>query len=172
MLSRGDVRLRAPEPEDLGCMFSLENETPDIWRYGDATGPYSRFSLRRYIEECSNDVFADRQLRLMIDNGDLTVGMIDLFDFDPLHSRAEVGIVMGVEHRRSGLAAVALEILVCHCFENLRIHQLVARVDVDNVPSRALFEKCGFRAVAELRDWMFTPGGGYRNIVIMQNISD
>lgn len=172
MLSSDGICLRAPEPEDLACMFSLENDTPDLWRYGDATGPYSSYALRRYIQESSNDIFADRQLRLMIDKDGVTVGMIDVFDFDPLHSRAEIGVVVGEEFRRSGVASAALDMLVRHCFDNLHIHQLTAKVDVDNEPCRALFASCGFASGAVLPDWMFSPGGGYRDVRLMYLISD
>ena len=62
------IRLRAPEPEDLEVMFRFENAT-DVWEMSNTTGPYSRFQLKQYIEQTQNDLFADRQLRLMIENG-------------------------------------------------------------------------------------------------------
>ena len=58
------IRLRAPEPEDLEVMFRFENAT-DVWEMSNTTGPYSRFQLKQYIEQTQNDLFADRQLRLM-----------------------------------------------------------------------------------------------------------
>lgn len=62
------IRLRAPEPEDLEVMFRFENAT-DVWEMSNTTGPYSRFQLKQYIEQTQNDLFADRQLRLMIETG-------------------------------------------------------------------------------------------------------
>lgn len=55
-------------PEDLEVMFRFENAT-DVWEMSNTTGPYSRFQLKQYIEQTQNDLFADRQLRLMIENG-------------------------------------------------------------------------------------------------------
>ena len=66
------IRLRAPEPEDLEVMFRFENAT-DVWEMSNTTGPYSRFQLKQYIEQTQNDLFADRQLRLMIENGNRQV---------------------------------------------------------------------------------------------------
>ena len=84
------IRLRAPEPEDLEVMFRFENAT-DVWEMSNTTGPYSRFQLKQYIEQTQNDLFADRQLRLMIENGNRqVVGIVDLCSFDPLHNRAAV----------------------------------------------------------------------------------
>ena len=77
------IRLRAPEPEDLEVMFRFENAT-DVWEMSNTTGPYSRFQLKQYIEQTQNDLFADRQLRLMIENGNRqVVGMVDVCSFDP-----------------------------------------------------------------------------------------
>ena len=70
------IRLRAPEPEDLEVMFRFENAT-DVWEMSNTTGPYSRFQLKQYIEQTQNDLFADRQLRLMIENGNRQVVRID-----------------------------------------------------------------------------------------------
>ena len=75
------IRLRAPEPEDLEVMFRFENAT-DVWEMSNTTGPYSRFQLKQYIEQTQNDLFADRQLRLMIENGNRqVVGMVEVCSF-------------------------------------------------------------------------------------------
>ena len=82
------ILLRAPEPEDLELMFSLENEE-DACNASVATGPYSRYQLKKYIAESENDLFADHQLRLMIEWKEerKTVGIIDVFDFSPRYRR-------------------------------------------------------------------------------------
>ena len=64
-MKQGNVSLRAPEPEDLEVMFSFENDAA-LWELGTATGPYSRYQMKRYIAENQNDLYADGQLRLMI----------------------------------------------------------------------------------------------------------
>ena len=38
LLQKDGYRLRAPEPEDLDCMYQFEN-TPSLWEVGNATGP-------------------------------------------------------------------------------------------------------------------------------------
>lgn len=56
--------------------------------------PYSKYVLKQYMENSQCDMFADRQLRMMIvrceDNA--VVGTIDITDFAPMHSRGEVGL--------------------------------------------------------------------------------
>jgi len=167
LLQRNGYRLRAPEPEDLGCMMQFEN-TPSLWEVGNATGPYSRFHLKQYLETNRNDIYTDGQLRLMLETPDKQVaGIIDICHFEAFHNRAEVGIVIDEDFRHRGLGSLALSMLIEHCFQYLGIRQLYAYIDVNNVPSLKLFKKAGFEECAYLKDWMRT-GKTYRDVVMVQ----
>ena len=170
LLLKDGYRLRAPEPEDLDCMLQFEN-TPSLWEVSNATGPYSRFYLKQYIETNKNDLYADNQLRLMIESPEKeVVGIIDIFNFEPFHNRAEVGIVIADYSRRQGIGLLALELLTKHCFDYLGIHQLYAFIDVTNEACRRLFQKGGFEECALLKDWMRT-GKTYRDVVMVQRLN-
>ena len=94
-LNNQQIYLRAAEPEDLEVMYEMEND-PGAWDVRSFIVPYSRYVLKQYIEDSQCDVFADKQLRLMIvkrDNNQV-VGTIDLTDFVPMHGRAGVGIAV------------------------------------------------------------------------------
>ncbi|MEZ4999417.1 MAG: GNAT family protein [Bacteroidales bacterium] len=53
------------------------------------------------------------------------VGTIDLFEFDPHHLRAGIGILIAEQSdRRKGYASMALEALVDYCFSHLKLHQV------------------------------------------------
>ena len=88
----------------------------------------------------------------------------------PLHSRAEVGIVIDETQRRKGIGRQALSLLESHCFHYLGIHQLFAYVDTANKPCRKLFTTCGYQECALLKDWMHT-GKGYRDVIMLQKIN-
>lgn len=170
LLQKDGYRLRAPEPEDLDCMMQFEN-TPSLWEVSNATGPYSRFYLKQYIESNKNDLYADNQLRLMIESPEKkVVGIIDIFNFEPFHNRIEVGIVIADHSRRQGIGLLALELLTKHCFDYLGIHQLYAFIDVTNEACRRLFQKGGFEECALLKDWMRT-GKTYRDVVMVQRLN-
>ena len=62
------VKLRALEPEDLEMLYTIENNQSE-WNVGATNVPYSRYVLRDYIANTASDIYADRQLRLMVDNG-------------------------------------------------------------------------------------------------------
>lgn len=99
-----------------------------------------------------------------------TIGTIDLFEYDPLHGRAGLGILIyDAEQRGRGYAADAVETLCRYAREGLRMHQLWCCVGTDNAASLRLFRKLGFREVGTKRDWLWTPDG-YRDEILLQKI--
>ena len=169
-LQKDGYRLRAPEPEDLDCMMQLENASA-LWELNNATGPYSRYSLKQYIATNKNDIYTDGQLRLMIETPTQEVaGIIDLFGFDPFHNRAEVGIVIAEKYRGLGVGKLSLHLLVEYSFHYLGMKQLYAYMDATNLPCRVLFKQCGFEECGLLKAWMRT-GRDYRDVVLMQLVN-
>ena len=155
------VCLRALEPDDIDLLFALEND-PDIWGVSDTLAPVSRHALREYLAHAAADFYAVRQLRLVVTtelNGP-AVGVVDLFDFNPLHQRAGVGITLLAQQRRHGYARQALELLKTHAREVLRLHQLYATVGAGNRRSMRLFRAGGFRRVGIRRAWLRGPAPG------------
>lgn len=170
MLKSSKLRLRAVEPEDLDLMYLIENDT-ELWSCGRASVPFSHFALKQYIAESSNDFFHDRQLRLVIETGDgVSAGFVDLQNYDPLHHRAEVGIVVVPEQQRRGLATEALRLLALYVSNHLGIHQLYSLVPANNQASIRLFKKCGYKETATLQDWLNTPTG-WQSVVVFQKVA-
>lgn len=170
-MKQGNVSLRAPEPEDLEVMLSFENDAA-LWELSTATGPYSRYQMKRYIAENQNDLYADGQLRLMIVCEEQGVaGIVDVFSFDARHNRAEVGIVVRKDLRGQGVAQAALSLLESHCFSLLGLRQLYAYVPVGNVASRKLFTSAGYTERGILEDWIRV-GTSYQDVCFFQKINE
>ena len=170
LLQSTRISLRAPELSDLDFMFHIENDTK-LWFISANKVPYSRYQLQRYIRENNHDIYSDKQLRLMIEdnNNRQLVGIIDLFDYSPLHHRAEVGIVISADSRSKGYATEALELLCYYAETMLDIHQLYAYVYSNNQAACSLFKKNNFISIAELQDWGCN-NGKYQNAIIFQRI--
>lgn len=162
------IYLRAIEPEDLEIVYKLEND-PTMWDVSNFTVPYSRYVLRQYIQESQCDVFADKQLRLMVvcreDNQ--VIGTIDITDFVPHHLRGEVGIAIHKDYRQQGYASNALKLLCEYAFSFLSFHQLYAHVAIDNEACIRLFTSCGFVQSGVMKDWQHTESG-YKDAVVFQ----
>ena len=110
LLSNDTITLRALEPTDLDMLYQWENDTA-LWVVSDTIAPYSRKALWQYLQEDTGDIYAQRQLRLIItltSNG-TAVGTVDFLNFDPLNNRAELGLFITKEMRGKGLGRHALE---------------------------------------------------------------
>lgn len=152
-------------------MYAWEND-PALWPVSGTMAPFSRHTLRQFIEGQGFDIFQTRQQRLMIDTltDGITVGAIDLFEYDPIARRAGVGILIyGTDQRGKGYAADAVETVSRYGRETLHLHQLWCNVCADNDKSLRLFKGAGFIETGRKRDWQAT-GTGYCDEILMQKI--
>lgn len=142
MLDNGNVYLRALEPTDIDVIHRWENDC-DLWRFGCATAPFSRHQIWEYLKNYTADIFAQKQLRMMVclKTADNAVGMIDLFDFDPVNRRAAVGLLIDREYQRQGIGGDAMALLLEYARDVLHLHQVYAVVAADNAPSLWMFER-------------------------------
>lgn len=172
MLADEKIRLRALEPTDLDVLFAWENDA-SLWTVGSTIAPFSRKQLWDYIENYDNDIFSARQLRFMIENKENgeAIGMVDLYDFDPINNRAFVGILVDNKWGNKGYGTRALQILCDYAHQAIAMHQLVALVPVKNEFSRRLFAKCKFEETALLKDWIRV-GSTFQNVVVYQQNLD
>ena len=161
------VHLRAIEPEDLDMLYRIENDRK-LWNVGASNVPYSRYTLHDYIANASDDIYVDRQVRMMIENaqGDV-VGIIDVVNFDPSNCRAEVGLIILDAYRRHGYGSSALSQIAEYALNVLHLHQLFAFVDVKNEASRSLFLNMGYQETARIKDWLYD-GREYHDAIMMQ----
>lgn len=157
MLLKGKrIALRALEPEDLTFLFEMENDE-HIWQVSNTQAPFSKYLLKNYIEQSHLDIYQAKQLRLIIEeqSSKNTLGMIDLFDFEPQHKRAGLGIVIHPSHHKKGFASEALEMMISYSFDHLGLHQLYANISSSNEASIGLFEKHLFKKIGVKKDWTF-----------------
>ena len=156
-----DVKLRAFEPEDLELLYKWENNV-SYWTLSNTISPFSKYTLKKYVENSHKSIYETGQLRLMIDYipDNISVGSIDIYDFDPYHLRAGIGILIADEqYRRKGLASMALTCIINYCFKTLQLHQLYCHILSDNKESMQLFGKLGFVQVGVKKEWVKTPDG-------------
>ncbi len=166
----GKIRFRALEPDDIDLLYEWENDA-EIWEVSNTFEPFSKYILAKYIKESQRDIYESRQARMIIETleGD-AVGAIDLFDFDPFHFRAGVGILIHNEKdRKLGYATDALKLLCDYAENYLRLHQLYANISQDNLFSIQLFINNGFELCGTKKEWRRTTDG-WKNELMFQKI--
>ncbi len=170
---RGEkIYLRALEPEDLDFVHQIENQE-DLWELSATQTPYSRFLIKKYLQNSHRDVYEVKQLRLVISDYDQkTIGLIDVFDLEPKDRRAALGIVIADPADRSkGYGAESLSLICKYCFTHLALHQVYANVAANNSGSIKLFEKQGFEKIGVKKEWNLV-NGTYQDEILYQLINN
>lgn len=173
ILHNDGIKLRALEPEDIDLIFQWENNT-EIWNVSNTLVPFSRYVISQYIENSARDIYENKQLRLVIESVDKqdAVGAIDLFDFDPFHRRAGIGILIAdKKDRQQGYASAALDSMIDFGFNDLGLKQFYCNISVDNQDSLNLFRSKGFMDCGMKRCWTKI-GTQWVDEIMLQLIND
>jgi diamine N-acetyltransferase len=159
MLKGQNISMRALEPSDLELLYDWENDS-SIWKVSQTITPYSKHILAKFLENAHLDIFTTKQLRLMIVKDGLSIGTIELFDYDPVNSRAGIGILIAQENeRRKGYAKEALKLMIEYAFKHLKINQLYCNISSSNKISLNLFSSLDFMLVGVKKKWNKTNEG-------------
>ena len=156
---KGDhIYLRGIELDDISFLTMMENN-PANWQVSGTLIPFSDSSLKDYIISV-RDLPSDKQIRFIIclNGSDLAIGAVDLFEYDPVHRRAGIGILINTEYRSKGYAAEALGLSIDYAFNFLNLHQLWANILQNNQQSIRLFKNKGFELSGLKKEWSLNQG--------------
>jgi len=168
-LKGNNIVLRALEPEDLDFLFETENNE-DFWEVSGTTAPFSKFVLKQYIANAGQSIYEALQQRFVIEVNKQAVGMIDLFDFNPDHHRAGIGILILPNFEGKGYAKEALKLIINYSFNTLQLHQLYANITSDNTRSIQLFSTLSFTQIGCKKDWILS-NTTYKDELLFQLIN-
>ncbi len=168
-IKSGHIFLRAVEKSDLDVLYACENDMA-VWKVSNTQTPFSRYVLQQYLNTAHQDIYTNKQLRLMIcmqDSG-VAVGTIDLFEFEPAHARIGVGVLIFEAFRHNGYAYEALCCLKQYAFDTLLLNQLYCNISASNGDSIRLFEKLGFQNSGIRKSWNKTAEGRFEDELFYQ----
>lgn len=148
------IYLRALESSDLQILYASENNM-SVWKVSNTITPYSKNILELYLEAAHQDIYSTKQLRLMIclNTSNESIGTIDLFEFEPLHGRVGVGVLIFEAYRKKGYAFEAIELVKEYTRDTLLLNQLFCNISASNYESSVLFEKSGFEKIGTKKKW-------------------
>ena len=147
--------MRKIEPSDLPFLYQWENDAT-MWADSDTHNPLSRHDLHQYIENTTGDIYRDGQLRLIIEESQLStkvVGCIDLFDFDARNRKAAIGMYIAPEARGKGVGKQAVQLLLAYAFDFLHLRMVYAIISVHNTSCSHIYEQMGFTPSSPLANW-------------------
>ena len=168
LISDDTVALRALEPADIETLYGWEND-PALWTVSGTQAPYSRHLLAAYLSSYTGDIYASRQLRLMITlcAGAAPIGTVDFIDFDPLNNRAELGLLIAPGCQGHGYGRRALRLIKQYARDHIGLRQLYVVIADANAPCITIFKQEGFDVSGRLKSWI-KQGRTYHDASLMQ----
>lgn len=158
MLKGSSIYLRTLEPSDADTLLDWENDSEN-WRVSETKVPFSKQLIHDYVNS-AQDLFAVKQIRLMIclQETNEAIGSIDLFNYDPIHQRMGVGILIVKSMRGKGYGLEALSLTSDYALNTVGVRNLYCSILGDNQASREIFERSGFVEVGCHKDWFNDKG--------------
>lgn len=157
------VMLRAIEKKDIQLIRGMFND-PFMekliigWSY-----PLSELAQEKWIETH----YADEDLRLVIETLDTheAVGIATLTDIDWKNRKAFHGMKIANRKSRSkGIGTDTVMAVMRYAFDELQLNRLDGSWFADNIPSKNMYTKCGWKEEGVRRNYIFK-GGKYRDLI-------
>jgi RimJ/RimL family protein N-acetyltransferase len=148
-LTGDGIILREWRSEDLDDLVVMLDE-PDIARWTPMPSPFDVEAGIAYLKRAYQGRISGQRIQLAITaDGGQPLGEVLLFGVDLGLKEAELGYLVGREHRGRGLAAGALSLLSSYARSSLNLSRLLLRIDPGNTASTAVARRCGYRLTGE-----------------------
>jgi len=158
-------------PTDLAQLFAWSDD-PTIARLNE---PYIPKGFQREADFWINPtgdssrVFFAIRARAAPD----IIGHVQIVNIQPIHRSAMLGILIGkTENRGKGHGSEAMRLAIDYCWRHLNLTRLSLRVQADNAPAIAMYERLGFETEGVLRRVQFIDGAwiDLKQMALMQKV--
>jgi len=154
------LRLRKPQQRDIDALLDMSQDDEVMKYYG--MSPFK--SKAEAVAEMNwfNKIFAQGEgIRWIIteQSEGKFIGDIGFHNFEPAHSRAEIGFKLARAYWQRGFMTEALEKVLEYGFAVMQLNRIQAVVDPKNAACLGTLKKVNFREEGLLRDYEHEPGG-------------
>lgn len=152
ILQTSRLVLRRLETSDAGALHDLMSDA-DVMAYWDIREIDDVELTRRILDGQLKAMREGEAIHwAMLRASDKAfIGACDLSDIDRWHKRAEIGFISAKAFWGEGLTLEAMQAVLHHAAQGLRLEKLSARTQVGNVRSVRLLERLGFEQEGVLR---------------------
>jgi [ribosomal protein S5]-alanine N-acetyltransferase len=146
------LRLRQFRPDDADAMHECF-ANPDAMRFWNTPVHTKRIETERVVRrfvDCTPSYY--RFWAVTDAQTDRCLGMVNHHDGHIRSKRVAIGYVISPAQQRRGFGGEAVSAMLKFCFGDLGLHRAQAFIHPDNIASRGLAEKLGFRCEGRLRE--------------------
>lgn len=96
----------------------------------------------QYLKSTKNT--ARIMLAVTLKSNKQLIGMVGIGNKEEVDNEIEIAFFISEEYRNNGYISEASKAMTEWVFANLKLDYLIAIVELDNIPSQRVIEKCGF----------------------------
>lgn len=155
-----DLRLALPElrqAEEAVRVVQLNIEHLKPWMPW-AVDEYSIDHARQWIKRTLDDFARDGRFSALILKNDAIIGTIGFHDLDTANRHAAVGYWIDKEYEGRGIVTKCCKVLIDYLFDTMKLNRVQINCNVENVRSRAIPERLGFKLEGILRQMELVDG--------------
>ena len=158
------VTLRAMEKADLELVRELFNSREVEHLVIGWSFPLSRYQQEKWFENHYND---NTNFRFVIDTKeDGPVGIATLTNIDWKNRRATHGIkLLSSKMRHKGIGTDTVMAIMRYAFDELQLVRLDGGWFLDNIPSKSMYMKCGWKEEG-IREKYVYQNGQYKDVMM------
>lgn len=137
------TEIRPLRADDFSLVYAWENN-PDLWRVSEQRGPFTEAEISSFMNRCLDEAENEIERWVIMSEG-LSLGAVDIFDYDEESQSCGLGIFITEEHHRTqGHASRALGLAI-EMLKKRNCQIIRALIYPDNRASIRLFEKLHFK---------------------------
>ena len=142
-----------------GIYYNVKDKTIVKWTL-NIPHPYPKNGARKFIR---HEIYKIKKKKgyafgITLRNADRVIGVISLFKIDQSNKNAELGYWLGKKYWGQGIMTEAIKLILIFGFKHLKLHRIYANLFEENLPSKRILEKVGFKLEAKLREERFRYG--------------
>ncbi|WP_286033939.1 GNAT family N-acetyltransferase [Fusobacterium necrogenes] len=156
------VTLRAIEKEDLELLREMLNDSEMENLVVGWSFPVSKYQQEKWYENSIND---KNNLRFIVEVEGEALGLATLTDIDWKNRKAFHGMKLAKQsNRRRGIGRDTVMAIMKYAFDELQLNRLDGSWFEENIPSKTMYMKCGWKEEGRLREYIFK-NGRYRDLI-------
>ena len=148
------VKLRKLKLSDAQKIYeNLQDKDVVKWTL-NIPWPYKKQDAEKWIRKSHYKIRNKKEyvFGIVLKDSDELVGAISLMHIDWANKNAEIGYWLGKKYWGRGFMTEATKLTLRFAFEKLGLHRVYAHLFEENIGSKRVLEKCGFKLEGILRD--------------------
>jgi ribosomal-protein-serine acetyltransferase len=157
--------IRPLQEEDAAELYALVKATPDLEEWMPWAAEQDLAATERFLADAEEQFLRENGFQAAIEPDGEIIGVVGFHQIDWVNRQTSIGYWLTESARGKGIMTTAVHALLDHAFYEWELHRVEIHCAPDNLPSRAIPERLGFREEAHLRETELV-GGRYLDSVV------